>query len=77
MNQLEVDLTQIEPNQAVANQPVPQQLVQMPDRETRFEQEVVPFLGQLYPAALRMTRNPSDAEDLLQETFAKAYAAFH
>ena len=77
MNQLEVDLTQIEPNQAVANQPVPQQLVQMPDRETRFEQEVLPFLGQLYPAALRMTRNPSDAEDLLQETFAKAYAAFH
>jgi RNA polymerase sigma-70 factor (ECF subfamily) len=37
----------------------------------------VPFLGQLYPAALRMTRNPSDAEDLVQETSAKAYAAFH
>src|SRR5271163_1815138 len=43
----------------------------------RFERDVVPFLGQLYPAALRMTRNPSDAEDLVQETFAKAYAAFH
>jgi RNA polymerase sigma-70 factor (ECF subfamily) len=49
----------------------------MPDRDARFEQDVIPFLGQLYPAALRMTRNPSDAEDLLQETFAKAYAAFH
>src|SRR5262249_13311941 len=33
--------------------------------------------GQLYPAALRMTRNPADAEDLVQETSAKAYAAFH
>jgi RNA polymerase sigma-70 factor (ECF subfamily) len=31
----------------------------------------------MYAAALRMTRNPSDAEDLLQETFAKAFAAFH
>jgi RNA polymerase sigma-70 factor (ECF subfamily) len=53
------------------------QTEQMPDREKRFEQDVVPFMGQLYPAALRMTRNPSDAEDLIQETFAKAYAAFH
>jgi RNA polymerase sigma-70 factor (ECF subfamily) len=47
------------------------------EREARFEREVVPFMGQLYPAALRMTRNPSDAEDLIQETFAKAYAKFH
>jgi RNA polymerase sigma-70 factor, ECF subfamily len=50
---------------------------QMAHRDQRFEQDVVPFMGQLYPAALRMTRNPSDAEDLLQETLAKAYAAFH
>jgi RNA polymerase sigma-70 factor, ECF subfamily len=42
-----------------------------------FEQDVVPYMRKLYPAALRMTRNPSDAEDLLQETFARAYAAFH
>src|SRR5450755_1142676 len=48
-----------------------------PDRDRRFEQDVVPFLGQLYPAALRMTRNPTDAEDLVQETSAKAYSAFH
>jgi RNA polymerase sigma-70 factor, ECF subfamily len=49
----------------------------MPDRDALFERDVMPFLGQLYPAALRMTRNPSDAEDLVQETLAKAYAALH
>jgi RNA polymerase sigma-70 factor (ECF subfamily) len=47
------------------------------DRGEQFERDVVPFLGQLYMAALRMTRNPTDAEDLVQETSAKAYAAFH
>jgi len=49
----------------------------MPDRDARFERDVMPFLPQLYPAALRMTRNPTDAEDLVQETLAKAYAALH
>jgi RNA polymerase sigma-70 factor, ECF subfamily len=43
----------------------------------RFERDVLPYLGQLYPAALRMTRNPADAEDLVQETAARAYAGFH
>jgi RNA polymerase sigma-70 factor, TIGR02947 family len=46
-------------------------------RTERFERDVMPFLDQLYSAALRMTRNPADAEDLLQETFAKAFASFH
>src|ERR1035441_4101218 len=50
---------------------------ELQDRAARFEQDVVPYQGQLYPAALRMTRNASDAEDLVQETFTKAYAAFH
>ena len=47
------------------------------DRSARFERDALPFLDQLYGAAMRMTRNPADAEDLVQETFAKAYSAFH
>jgi RNA polymerase sigma-70 factor, ECF subfamily len=47
------------------------------ESRARFERDVIPQLSQLYPAALRMTRNPTDAEDLVQETSAKAYAAFH
>ena len=47
------------------------------ERRARFETEAMPLLDQLYGAALRMTRNPADAEDLVQETYAKAYAAFH
>ena len=46
-------------------------------RNARFEETALPFLDQLYSAALRMTRNPTDAEDLVQETFVKAFAAFH
>ena len=47
------------------------------ERSARFERDALGYLDQMYSAALRMTRNPSDAEDLLQETFAKAFAAFH
>jgi RNA polymerase sigma-70 factor (ECF subfamily) len=47
------------------------------DRAARFERDALPFLDQLYAAAMRMTRNPQDAEDLVQETFAKAYSSFH
>ncbi len=47
------------------------------ERSARFERDALPFLDQLYAAALRMTRNPADAEDLVQETFVKAFAAFH
>ena len=47
------------------------------ERSARFERDALPFLDQMYAAALRMTRNPADAEDLVQETFVKAFAAFH
>jgi RNA polymerase sigma-70 factor (ECF subfamily) len=43
------------------------------DHDEYFENEVASWRSQLYPAALRMTRNPADAEDLLQETMARAY----
>jgi RNA polymerase sigma-70 factor (ECF subfamily) len=47
------------------------------ERSARFERDALPFLDQLYGAAMRMTRSPSDAEDLVQETFTKAFSAFH
>jgi len=46
-------------------------------RALRFERDALPYLDALYAAGLRMTRNPADAEDLVQETYAKAYASFH
>lgn len=42
----------------------------------RFERDALPLLDQLYGAALRMTRNPADAEDLVQETYIKAFQGF-
>lgn len=47
------------------------------ERSARFERDALEFLDQMYSAALRMTRNPADAEDLVQEMYAKAYASFH
>lgn len=47
-----------------------------PDLKSRFTEEAMPLLDQLYGGALRMTRNPQDAEDLVQETYLKAYNAF-
>ncbi|APT95598.1 MULTISPECIES: sigma-70 family RNA polymerase sigma factor [Corynebacterium] len=41
-----------------------------------FEEQALPLLDQLYGGALRMTRNPQDAEDLVQETYLKAFNAF-
>ncbi len=48
----------------------------MADQAT-FEEDAMQFAPQLYSAALRMTRNPADAEDVVQETFLKAYRAYH
>ncbi|MCU1343857.1 MAG: sigR [Acidimicrobiia bacterium] len=47
----------------------------MADR-ARFGDESMEYMPQLYSAALRMTRNPSDAEDLVQETYLKAYRSY-
>ncbi len=47
----------------------------MADRAT-FADQAMEFMPSLYSAALRMTRNPADAEDLVQETYLKAYRAF-
>ena len=47
------------------------------ERTARFERDAMPLLDQLYSAAMRLTHNPQDAEDLVQDTFAKAYASFH
>ncbi|MDR1265231.1 MAG: sigma-70 family RNA polymerase sigma factor [Propionibacteriaceae bacterium] len=46
-------------------------------RAARFERDALQYLDLLYSAALRMTSTPADAEDLVQETYAKAFASFH
>jgi RNA polymerase sigma-70 factor (ECF subfamily) len=45
--------------------------------QANFERDAMQYAPQLYSAALRMTRNPADAEDVVQETFLKAYRAYH
>lgn len=52
------------------------QVVDQQRLDERFEREAIPLLSELYGGALRLTRNPSDAEDLLQETFLRAYRGF-
>lgn len=46
------------------------------DVEERFEDEALPLLDEIYGSALALTRNPADAEDLAQDVFLRAYAAF-
>jgi len=47
------------------------------DRNTRFERDAIVFMDQLYAAALRYTKNPEDARDLVQDTYLKAFNSFH
>ncbi len=47
------------------------------ERRARFERDAMVYVDQLYSAAMRMARNPSDAEDLVQEAYTKAFSAFH
>ncbi|MFG3440128.1 sigma-70 family RNA polymerase sigma factor [Nonomuraea sp. NPDC047897] len=46
-------------------------------RQDWFERDVVPVTSQLFASAMRLTRNTADAEDLVQETVAKAYTSYH
>jgi RNA polymerase sigma-70 factor, ECF subfamily len=46
------------------------------ERAASFERDALPYLDKMYPSALRLTRNRADAEDLVQDTFVKAYASF-
>ncbi len=45
-------------------------------KQRLFEEQALPLLDQLYGGAMRLTRNPQDAEDLIQETYLKAYSNF-
>ena len=47
------------------------------ERTSRFERDALAFTNQLYAAALRYTKNPDDAKDLVQDTYLKAFASFH
>jgi len=46
-------------------------------RKARFETDALVFTSQLYGAALRYTKNTHDAQDLVQDTYAKAFTSFH
>jgi len=56
--------------------PVSSESVCPPDLRVDFEQQALPFADSLYGAAMRMTKNPDDASDLVQETFIKAFRAY-
>ena len=47
------------------------------ERTKRFERDALQYMYQLYAAAMRYTKNPEDAQDLVQDTYAKAYTSFH
>ncbi len=64
------------PQSGQAQPPDPAPAESSEDRSARFERDAMQYLDQLYGAAMRMTRNPADAEDLVQETYLKAFAAF-
>jgi RNA polymerase sigma-70 factor (ECF subfamily) len=71
-------VTDIDPaEQAEADRTVDVDQESPQQRADRFEREAMPLLDQMYSAAMRTTRNPTEAEDLVQETYAKAFAAFH
>jgi len=62
---------------ASAEQPVDVATESAEERRVRFERDAMQYVDQLYSAAMRMARNPADAEDLVQEAYTKAFSAFH
>lgn len=64
-------MTETTPNEAAQTQ-----ADELAERRRLFQEQALPFMDQLYGAAMRMTKNPADAADLVQETFVKAFAAF-
>jgi len=60
-----------------AEQPVDVATETTEERRVRFERDAMQYVDQLYSAAMRMARNPADAEDLVQEAYTKAFSAFH
>lgn len=62
---------------ATASRSAEKSAVLRAEQNARFERDALPYLDALYGAALRMTKNPESAEDLVQETFAKAFTSFH
>lgn len=64
------------PNEAIVGDAAPAAKLEGDEKRAVFEEQALPYMDQLYAAAMRMTRNPSDAADLVQETFVKAFQAF-
>lgn len=67
----------VEPAAPAAEEPVDVAAESAEERRARFERDAMQYVDQLYSAAMRMARNPSDAEDLVQEAYTKAFSAFH
>jgi RNA polymerase sigma-70 factor (ECF subfamily) len=70
------EATSARTSQSPTGGPVRQELSEA-ERRARFEAEVLPHLDRLYSAAMRYTRDPDDASDLVQEAVTKAYRSFH
>lgn len=67
----------VEPGPQQAEQAVDVATESTEERRIRFERDAMQYVDQLYSAAMRMARNPADAEDLVQEAYTKAFSAFH
>ena len=67
----------VEPDAPKAEQAVDVATESTEERRIRFERDAMQYVDQLYSAAMRMARNPADAEDLVQEAYTKAFSAFH